>query len=291
MRSEQQMLDLILATARDDERIRAVIMNGSRANPNAPRDPFQDFDIVYLVTDVEPFKYNLEWIKRFGEMMILQMPDDMQDPPPANLGYFAYLMQFMDGNRIDLGVYPLSQIPKVREDSLAILLMDKDGLFEPFPPPSENGYLPKPPAAKAFADCCNEFWWVSPYVAKGLWRQEILYAKCMHDEVVRNAQLMNMLKWHIGVRTGFGINPGKLGKYFEKYLEPELWELLLKTYSDASYENTWDALFATCALFRKTAVPLAEHFGFEYPFDDDRRVTAYLEHIRFLPQGARDIYP
>ncbi len=45
------MFDLILDTARADERIRAVILNGSRANPNAPRDPFQDFDIVYLVTD------------------------------------------------------------------------------------------------------------------------------------------------------------------------------------------------------------------------------------------------
>ena len=54
MRSEQEMLDLILETARNDERIRAVIMNGSRANPNALRDPFQDFDIVYLVTETAP---------------------------------------------------------------------------------------------------------------------------------------------------------------------------------------------------------------------------------------------
>ena len=56
MRTEQQMLDLILETARCDERIRAVIMNGSRTNPNAPRDPFQDFDIVYIVTDGGPFR-------------------------------------------------------------------------------------------------------------------------------------------------------------------------------------------------------------------------------------------
>jgi len=37
-------------------RIRAVIMSGSRANPNARRDLFQDFDIVYLVTDVDSFR-------------------------------------------------------------------------------------------------------------------------------------------------------------------------------------------------------------------------------------------
>jgi aminoglycoside 6-adenylyltransferase len=66
MRSEREMLDLIVGVARGDERIRAVIMNGSRVNPNAPRDIFQDYDVVYFVTDVAPFKNNLEWIKRFG---------------------------------------------------------------------------------------------------------------------------------------------------------------------------------------------------------------------------------
>src|SRR6266498_4140154 len=291
MRTEQQMLDLIIETAQCDERIRAVIMNGSRANPNAPRDPFQDFDIVYIVTDVEPFTRNLEWIRRFGEMMILQMPEDMQDPPPDNGGYFVYLMQFMDGNRIDLGIFTLSQWEEQNKDgdSLSVLLLDKDGVVQPFPPASDADYLPKSPTAKSFADCCNEFWWDSPYVAKGLWRQEILYAKHIQDVYVKE-QLMKMLTWHIGVKTDFKVSPGKLGKYFEKYLEPELWDMLLKTYADASYENTWNALFVTCNLFRKVAVPIAEHFGFDYPFDDDKRVSAHLEHVRILPRDAKEIY-
>ena len=38
MRSEKEMMDLILETAKNDERIRAVYMNGSRTNPNAPKD-------------------------------------------------------------------------------------------------------------------------------------------------------------------------------------------------------------------------------------------------------------
>jgi len=289
MRTEQQMLDLILDTARCDERIRAVIMNGSRANPNAPRDFFQDFDIVYLVTDVSPYVKNLEWIQRFGEMMILQMPEDMQDPPAEDKGYFVYLMQFADGNRIDLGIYPLSQLDEVRNDSQSILLLDKDGVVGSFPPASDKDYLPKSPTAKLFADCCNEFWWVSPYVAKGLWRKEILYAKSTLDEYVR-PQLMKMLTWHIGMQTEFQISPGKLGKYFQKYLEPELWDMLLKTYADARYGNTWESLFTMCDLFRRAAVPIADRFGFEYPFDDDRRVSAHLEHVRSLPRDAEEMY-
>ncbi len=161
MRSEQEIIDLILNTARQDERIRAVIMNGSRVNPKAPRDIFQDFDIIYLVTEVAPFRHNPAWLKRFGELMIMQMPDDMGQPSPDNNGSFAYLMQFADGHRIDLTLYPVAGLNDLGQDSLSLLLLDKDGLIEPFAPPSERSYLPKPPPAKAFADCCNEFWWVS----------------------------------------------------------------------------------------------------------------------------------
>ena len=46
MRTPQEMLNLILTTAQEDDRIRAVILNGSRADPNALPDRFQDFDIV-----------------------------------------------------------------------------------------------------------------------------------------------------------------------------------------------------------------------------------------------------
>lgn len=288
MRSDQEMFDLILDTARRDERIRAVIMNGSRANPNAPRDPFQDFDIVYVVTDVAPFRHNLEWIKRFGELMILQMPDEMTDPPPDKDDSFTYLMQFSDGNRIDLGIFSLAQLPGLVGDSLSVLLLDKDGIVPPFPPASERDYLPRPPTAREFADCCNEFWWVCPYVAKGLWREEIIYARHM-QEVVRE-QLMKVLRWNVGAQTGPAGNPGKFGKYLKRCLTPELWELLLETYADASYEQTWNALFAMGELFRISARQVAERFGFDYPEGDDARVSAHLRHVRSLPKDAREIY-
>jgi aminoglycoside 6-adenylyltransferase len=290
MRSEQAMLELIIDTARADDRVRVVIMNGSRANPNAPRDIFQDFDVVYLVTDVAPFRRNLRWIARFGELMILQMPDDMGDPPPGDDGGFAYLMQFIDGNRIDLTVYPLAKVGEKTSDSLSVLLLDKDGIVGPLDPPSERDYPPQPPTAKAFADCCNEFWWVCPYVAKGLWREEILYARYMLDQVVRE-QLMKMLTWHIGVKARFAVNPGKHGKYFEHYLEPELWAMLQATYASASYRHTWDALLAMCGVFERAAELVAGYFGFEYPRGDALRVRAHLEHVRNLPRDATEIYP
>jgi aminoglycoside 6-adenylyltransferase len=289
MRSEQEMLSLIINTARQDERVRAVIMNGSRVNPNAPQDFFQDYDVIYLVTEKESFLADPNWIKVFGELMILQMPDEMADPPPGGKDYYGYLMQFADGNRIDLSLYPVSKISQLEEDSLALSLLDKDGILPEFDPPNDSGYLPKPPSAKNFFDCTNEFWWCCPYVAKGLWRREIVYAKHMLDLYGRE-QLDKMLVWYVGMLTGFNKSPGKMGKYLQKFLTPELWQMLLRTYSDADYEHTWEALLAMGDLFRRAAIPVADHFGFIYPEGDDRRVTAHLLHVRGLPRDAKEMY-
>lgn len=70
--------------------------------------------------------HNYEWIKRFSEVMILQTPEDMQDPPPAGDGGFGYLMHFSDDNRIDLGIYPISRLDVLVKDSLSLLILDKD---------------------------------------------------------------------------------------------------------------------------------------------------------------------
>jgi aminoglycoside 6-adenylyltransferase len=289
MRTHEEMLGLILDVAGRDDRIRAVVLNGSRANPHAAPDPFQDYDVVYLVTDVTPFRRNFDWIRRFGELMILQTPDDMEDPPPSDHAGYAYLMQFADGNRIDLGIFPVGGHAQFTQDSLSVLLLDKDGAVGPAPPPSDRDYLPKPPTAKQFADCCNEFWWVCPYVAKGLWRDQIVYAKYMLDQVLRT-QLMRMLTWHTGLRTGFSRDLGGFGKYLPRYLEPELWEQFRRTYADASCDNNWEALFAMCSLFRNAALAIAQHFGFEYPIGDDGRGSAHLKHVRELPRDAMTIY-
>jgi aminoglycoside 6-adenylyltransferase len=285
MRSEQEIFDLILATARADDRIRAVILNGSRANPNAPRDIFQDFDVVYFVNDVASFTADHAWIGRFGELLILQMPELMADPPGEENGRFAYLMQFSDGNRIDLTLWPIAQLRELEPDSLSLTLLDKDGLLPAFPPPDESSYLPAPPTAKAFADCCNEFWWVSLYVAKGLWREELPYARYMFDQPVRE-QLMKMLVWYVAVKTGFRQNPGKCGKYLRRYLEPELWDLLEKSYAAAGYASSWDALFAAADLFRLTAKEVALYFAFDYPQGDDEKVSSHLHYVRSLPRNA-----
>ncbi len=290
MRTEKEMIDLIMNTAKEDERIRAVIMNGSRVNPHVKRDCFQDYDIMYVVKDIQSFTSNHNWIHRFGEIMIVQMPEEMSLVPPDGDGKFPYLMQFMDGNRIDLTLVPVDLIKKfVGQDSLSKLLLDKDNCMEEFPPASDKDYLIKKPTEKEFLGCCNEFWWCSTNVAKGLWREELSYVKGMLDGPVRD-MLIVILEWHIGMKTNFIVNAGKFGKHFEKYIEKDMWVQFKRTFSNAEYENIWESFFVMGNLFREVANEIANTYGYRYPQDDDDKVTNYLKHVKALPKGSTSIY-
>lgn len=288
MRSEQEIFQLIHEFIIRDENIRAAVLNGSRANPNARRDPFQDFDVACLVRDVHPYLRNWDIVRFFGDPMIVQLPEDMSDPSADGDGHYSYLMQFMDGNRIDLSFFPPNQWERPTKDSLCVPVFDKDGILANLPPSSEKDYLPKPPTEKQFQDCCNEFWWVSPYVAKGLWRSELIYSMPLL-EVVRE-QMMKMLHWNFGLNTNFQKSAGKLGKNFKDVFEPRIMAQIEQTYPDANFEHIWDSLFVMGDLFRHAAREVASAHGFEYPQGDDERVSAYLRHVKELPRDASEIY-
>ncbi|TLS37050.1 aminoglycoside 6-adenylyltransferase [Pseudalkalibacillus caeni] len=289
MRTEQEMMDVILGTAQNDERIRAVVMNGSRANPNVKKDLFQDYDIVYIVKDIETFTSDHSWVDRFGERIMMQMPEDKVLPPAEEDGRFVYLMQFLDGNRIDLTLVPVEKMGELLQpDSLSVLLLDKDGLIGELPPSSDKDYLIKKTTEKQFQDVCNEFWWICMNISKGLWREELSYAMVMYEQVNRNV-LIRMLEWKIGIETNFEKSAGKFGKYFKDFLEEEEWDTFVATYPDATYEGIWQSLFTMCDLFRKTAIYVADELNFKYPYADDNRVTDYLKKVKALPKEAETI--
>ena len=110
MRTEQEMFDLILNFAKQDQRVRVVAMNGSRANPNIKPDIYQDFDIVYIVTEMASFLSDDAWLDYFGKCIIMQKPEGMELFPPDGKPRFSYLMLFEDGNRIDLSLLPLEEL-------------------------------------------------------------------------------------------------------------------------------------------------------------------------------------
>lgn len=292
MRDEQEMMDLIKNFAKYDERIRAAYMNGSRTNPHAPKDLFQDYDIVYVVTETTPFIENQGWISTFGELIMMQEPDKNEFGSEREFDFeksYGFLMLFADGNRIDLHIQTIEVFTEeYGKDKLTLPLLDKDSLFPQIPAPSDEDYHVKRASKKAFDHYTSDFWWCLQNVAKGIWRDELPYAKQMFEYIIRES-LDNMVEWWIGIAQDFQVSAGKSGKYFKKYLPEPYWEMYQNTYSNADPEQMWASVFAACELFRILSQEVAEYFDFHYPIDDDRKMTAFLERVKRLPADAEKI--
>ena len=85
-------------------------------------------------------------------------------------------MLFDDGNRIDLTLCSKDYIQEwIDSEAGFIVLEDPEHLFEPYSQNLER-YWTSPASAIDFEKACNEFWWVSAYVVKGICRNQVIYA-------------------------------------------------------------------------------------------------------------------
>lgn len=281
MRSPAEIKAEILNFASNNENVRAVLLNGSRANPQIVPDNLQDFDVVFVVLQIAPFLADHTWIEVFGQTIITQLPDAMAFGEKSTIS-FAYLMQFKDGNRIDLTLLPVDHVAnRPSQDSLTVVWLDKDDVFNKIPPPSDRDYHVRRPSEELFRDTCNEFWWVSTYVAKGLARLEVTYAKEMLETAVR-PMFMAILGWKVGCDHNFKVSVGKAGKFLHSYLSEQEYQRILMTYADHDLANNWESLFLMAELFSQYAQDLAGKLKFAYNTEEQENTLAYLRKLARL---------
>ena len=290
MRSEEEMFDLILNTAREDERIRAVILNGSRTNPNAIKDIFQDYDILYVVEETKSFREDKNWIDRFGKRLYMQYPEESVYYPSDVENCYGWLIQFADGNRLDLHVCTLSHaLKEIKEEKLSKILLDKDRSFPNIPESSDEDHWVKKPTKEQFFCTCNEFWWCLNNIAKGLWREEVPYVMDMLNYCVR-PMLIRLLEWKIGFQTDFSVSVGKSGKYMHRWLSEEEWNTFLKTYPSGCASDIWKCVFIMCDLFNEIAKKVSSKMNIVYNKVEADNSLKFLKDVSSLPKDAKEIY-
>ena len=265
-RSEAQMLRLILQVA-ENIQVEAVAMSGSRTNPKAPKDEFQDYDVVYVVDDLDTLTSNLAWLDQFGARIIEQH---------NVLGNRRlYLMLFEDGNRIDLTLCPKDHIQEwVDSEADYTVLKDEKGLFESYTT-SPQRYWTNPASQTDFEKACNEFWWVSAYVVKGICRKQAIYATD-HLYGICQQELLKVLAWQVASDNGT-VDIGKNYKYLFQYLPAEKEKEFSNLLDFSNIEKLTQSLFSTMELFHQEAQSLAQKMGFDYDMEVAEKMIQYAE--------------
>ena len=266
MRTETEMLDLILQIAKTLQ-VKAVAMSGSRTNPKAPKDEFQDYDVIYVVDDLDNLTSYLSWLGQFGKCLIEQyvLLDQRH----------LYLMLFEDGNRIDLTLCPKDYIQEwIDSEAGFTVLEDPEHLFEPYSPNIER-YWTSPASAIEFEKACNEFWWVSAYVVKGICRKQVIYATD-HLYGICQQELLKVLAWQVASNRGV-VDIGKNYKYLFNYLPTEKGKEFSNMLDFSSIEKLSHSLFATMNFFHQEAQSLAQKMDFDYDKEVADKMIEYAE--------------
>ncbi|MQQ29456.1 aminoglycoside 6-adenylyltransferase [Streptococcus mitis] len=266
MRAETEMLDLILQTAKTLQ-VKAVGLSGSRTNPKAPKDEFQDYDVVYVVDDLDNLTSDLSWLDQFGKRIIEQ--------EVALDHRRLYLMLFEDGNRIDLTLCPKEHIQEwVDSEAGFTVLEDEKGLFESYSPSPKRFWIHSATETD-FKNSCNEFWWVSAYVVKGICRKQVIYATDYLYSICQQ-ELLKVLSWQVASDRG-KVDIGKNYKYLFNYLPTEKEKEFSNLLDFSSIEKLTQSLFATMQLFHQEAQFFAQKMGFDYDTEVAEKMIEYAE--------------
>ena len=266
MRTETEMLDLILQTAKTIQ-VETVAMSGSRTDTKAPKDEFQDYDVVYVVDDLDNLTSDLSWLDQFGKRLIEQhvLLDHRR----------LYLMLFEDGNRIDLTLCPKDYIQEwIDSETGFTVLEDPEHLFEPYSQNIERYWI-NSATEKDFEKVCNEFWWVSAYVVKGICRKQVIYATD-HLYGICQQEFLKILAWQVASDRG-KVDIGKNYKYLFTYLSAEKEKEFSNLLDFSSIEKLTKSLFATMQLFHQEAQSLAQKMGFDYDKEVAEKMIEYAE--------------
>lgn len=132
---------------------------------------------------------------------------------------------------------------------------------------AEANLVFKLPREFEFDECGKNFFSLALDVSFNLLSRDIISAgfkmQAMRDE------LFKLLNWYIIDKFNQGMDAGESGKNFIHTLEADLKEELILTFRSNDIMDFYSSIFASCQLFRKVGMKLAEKFEFSYPKKDD----------------------
>ena len=263
----------------------AMILTSSRAIPHAHTDAFSDYDVILVLREIKSFYEDRAWLETFGPVLALYRDPLILD---RGLERAAYVTQYESGLKIDFNLWPVEFFKRIASepqlppefDAGYQVLLDKNHLTDGLQPPTYRSYIPKPPTDVQYQTLMEEFFLDTTYVAKFLWRDDVMAAKHILDHSLKQEYLLRMLEWRIEIDHEWSVKPGPYGRGLKRWLPPDVWADLEDTYTGADLDSNWTALFRTIQLMRRVAIEVGQRLGYRYPDDLERRVRTYLLRVK-----------
>jgi aminoglycoside 6-adenylyltransferase len=223
--SMRDVIPMLIQWAMVRSPIRAVLLTSTRAIPDAPIDALSDYDVILIAQDIQPFVADRTWLHDFGDVLVIYW-DPIHPDPVFGINQCGNVTQCADGLKIDFTLWPVALFQQIvatpvldaELDAGYRVLLDKDHPTDTLRAPTLTAYVPKPPSPTTYQTLINDFLSDAPYVAKCLWRDELLPAKWCRDCDMKHTYLRQVLEWRMEIAYGWSVPAGFLGKGLKKRL-------------------------------------------------------------------------
>ena len=265
----------IIHWAEAHEAVRAMIFCGSLARQTNPGDEYADLDYEMFVSDFAPFTQNQDWLQQFGDYWThLHLREGDAE---------VFLALYDRAEKVDFHVMPnenlVDLVQKQQLNSAFYrgyqVVVDKVGLAAQLPPPSLPPH--QLPSADEFAFTVNAFWYGVVYVAKQIRRRNLWVVK--FRDWTSKESLLRMMEWHAQAWHGNSYETWNDGHFLTQWTDAETAVSLQHIFGRFEAADSWRALLATMALFRRLARETAIHHNFPYLTQLDENASTYIQAL------------
>jgi aminoglycoside 6-adenylyltransferase len=269
------LLARIVAWARADANVLALVMTGSRARGDGSVDEFSDFDLEIIADMPDALIRDDAWMRGFGRVWVC-LPTTIAPQRETRLVFYE------GGCKVDFSLCGVERVQAMARDGALDdlyergfrVLVDKAGLTVGLPVPGRTFPAKQFPSQHEFSATVEEFWFEAAHIPRYLLRDDLWVVK-FRDWTMKSL-LLKMLEWHAVARSRKPVDVWHIGVHMRAWVDEETWNELHGVFSRFDTLASWRDLLATTRLFRRLSTETASLLGLEYPADVDASITGYL---------------
>ena len=279
MNSYDNIMKKLMLFANKSQLIQAMILFGSRVRDKNVADKYSDYDIIFLVNDVDYFLNTDYWLNHIDKFYI-----SFQEPTAA-CGQERRVL-FGDAMDMDFLFYDVKKSEQLAADSTIQaffsrgykILIDKIGFERVIERNKPFEELKTILSEKEFTNLSNAFWFHTIWSVKKILRGETWSAKSCVDGYMKNL-LRQMIECYSKAFYSENFDVWHDGRFFDNWVDENIKKQLKTAYGTYDAADILRAMTNTMSIFsgvsRKTAVML----GYTYPEEAESYAVEQTEKL------------
>lgn len=256
--------------------VRAAFIVGSRARRDHPADEWSDMDIVFYTSNQNHYLSTNEWLNNFGDVRTsFATRTAGGDSECLTLFDGGWQVDFVVQTTDDLNCMVASKIIPGNFHRGVKVLVDKDHIARNIVPACNKAPQGNPLSEESCWNLTNMFWFIALYMAKQILRNELWVVKA-RDQNLKEI-LLQMIEWHEKTAHGMDYDTWHTGRFLCEWSSADTRQELRNTFGRFDGKDSWEALMATIALFRRLSHDIAGKRGFPYPDRLEETVCRWID--------------